>query len=438
MSDFFWAVGIEDTNVGWPVRGSGSPLDEYELTQHDREWRDDLQRAADAGANAIRWGAPWYRVNPEPGVWDWSWCDQVIDRAVALGLEVILDLVHYGTPTWLRDSFTDPAYPDAVADYAGRAAHRYRGRIRHYTPLNEPLVTASFTGARGIWPPYGSGDADWARVVVGVADGIQRSARAIRAADPDAVIVHVEATHLWSTVDPSLSSHLEELELRNYLPTDLVLGRVDAAHELHPWLLDHGVEQAALDRLRAQATRIDVIGLNYYPELSARELIRVGDQIVGVAEDGGSEGLVALIRGFAERYGLPILVSETAVEGDPQHLVEWMDEALRCVLGLRAEGVELIGVTWWPLFDFVDWSWASDGAVVEEFWVRIDGVPSPVVPPQRAEGISAYLRPMGLYRLRDEAGLLRRDPTAAVDRFRQLASALPARLKELERTQAPR
>ena len=46
------------------------------------------------------------------------------------------------------------------------------------------------------------------------------------------------------------------------------------------------------------------------------------------------------------------------------------------------EGLPIVGVTWWPFIDFVDWSWASGGSVVEEFYRR-DGEgqqPHPVAP----------------------------------------------------------
>ena len=33
------------------------------------------------GRNGMRYGFPWYRINPAPGVFDWSWTDQVVDYA---------------------------------------------------------------------------------------------------------------------------------------------------------------------------------------------------------------------------------------------------------------------------------------------------------------------------------------------------------------------
>ena len=63
-------------------------------------------------------------------------------------------------------------------------ASRYRGVIGAYTPLNEPLVTASFCGLRGVWPPYLSGDDGWAARCRAVAAGVQASVRAIRDGGP--------------------------------------------------------------------------------------------------------------------------------------------------------------------------------------------------------------------------------------------------------------
>ena len=60
-----FAVGIEDTFVPQEYPGRRR-LDEYELTQHYHLWHDDLGLASATGAEMIRWGIPWYRVEPEP------------------------------------------------------------------------------------------------------------------------------------------------------------------------------------------------------------------------------------------------------------------------------------------------------------------------------------------------------------------------------------
>lgn len=112
---FIWATGIEDSFVP-QTRGHFHSLDEYELMGHYEHWREDLALVRDAGLNAVRWGVPWYRCQPEEGRFDWSWTDEVIPYIVEdLGILPIIDLMHYGCPLWLQGEFANAAYPLAVA-----------------------------------------------------------------------------------------------------------------------------------------------------------------------------------------------------------------------------------------------------------------------------------------------------------------------------------
>src|ERR671933_2935802 len=102
---FIWATGIEDSFVP-QTRGKFRRLDEYELIGHYDHWREDLALVRDAGLGAVRWGVPWYRVEPEDGRFDWSWTDQVIPYVVEeLGVTPIIDLIHYGCPHWMPRAF---------------------------------------------------------------------------------------------------------------------------------------------------------------------------------------------------------------------------------------------------------------------------------------------------------------------------------------------
>ena len=49
-------------------------------------------------------------------------------------------------------SLADPEFPEKLAEYAGAVAKRYPW-IGHYTPVNEPLTTARFSGWYGLWYP---------------------------------------------------------------------------------------------------------------------------------------------------------------------------------------------------------------------------------------------------------------------------------------------
>src|SRR5690606_6350932 len=175
-----FAVGIEDTFV--PQGGPGErPSDEYELTEHYARWHSDLALASEAGAELVRWGVPWYRIQPEPDRWDWDWLDRVMDRFAELGLRPIVDLMHYGTPLWMERQFAHPDYPRLVAEYSARVAERYAHLgVGDYTPVNEPMIHAQFAGEYAYWPPYLSGPAGLSAIVAQIARGFVLAQHAVR------------------------------------------------------------------------------------------------------------------------------------------------------------------------------------------------------------------------------------------------------------------
>ncbi len=435
---FTWLVGIEDTCVYPPHGVDAPPLDEHALTGHDRMWKQDLTLARDLGATAIRYGASWPRAHRAPGTFDWTHLDQVLPHAVDhLGLTVIADLVHYGTPTWLPDGFADPGFPAALAEFAAGFAARYRGTVDHITPLNEPLTTASFCGLRGIWPPYRTGLDGWTQVTVNIAQAVAAATHAVRVVNPGATIVHVEAALPVTTGDPALLADADELTRMAYLPTDLALGRVDLAHPMRAWLHRHGADDAALDGLIAHPAHVDVLGVNYYPNLSPRQLVLHDDRVVQLCIDGGAPMLVEVLRHFEARYRLPLAITETSIEGDDTTRSTWLRDAADTAVELAADGLDLRAFTWWPLFDFVDWSYTADGTSVEEFLVahtdangnRVISVQPPLGDP--AQGITPFLRRMGLAELHAlPDGTLDRRQTLAADLFTTLARVAPTERHE--------
>ena len=184
--DFLWATGIEDTFVPQSRPGHRA-LDEYQLMGHYEHWRQDLALVRDLGLKLVRWGVPWYRVEPfQPGAYDWSWTDQVIPYMVEeLGIAPIVDLMHYGCPFWLRREFASPEYPAAVASYATAFAQRYRDQVHWYTPLNEPIVTALYCGQRGLWPPYLRSENGYVHILLQAIEGIIETSAALLSVNPD-------------------------------------------------------------------------------------------------------------------------------------------------------------------------------------------------------------------------------------------------------------
>jgi beta-glucosidase len=368
---FCWATGIEDTFVPQPRRGL-RPLDEYELTQHYTQWRTDLDLVAESGARAVRWGIPWYQVQPAPGEWDWRWTDQVLDTMVNVkGITPILDLMHYGTPLWLADSFADPCYPEHVATYAAAVATRYKSLVQYYTPLNEPTINAHMCGREGEWPPYLTGEAGYVRVMLNLARGIILTVNALRGEQPGMRTVQVEALwHNW-TRDESLKARVEQDMAQQFLGFDLATGRVNETHSLYPYLRENGASEPELAWLRENGVNFDIFGANYYPWSYGEKAARKNGGLYTIRRRTHGATLSTVVKAAWDRYGLPIMITETSAKESVEGRARWMDQTITAVHDLREMGVAVVGYTWFPLFTMLDWKYRTGTRPIDDYLLHL-------------------------------------------------------------------
>ncbi len=389
---FVWGVGIESSTL------PHLDVDQFEWTGHNAVWRDDLTRVAEEmGIGTLRYAIPWHYIEPERGRFDWSIADERIEACNELGLSLMLDVMHFGTPRWLGQAVGDPEFPESLERLAGAMAERYRGRVGAWCPINEPLVTSLFSGDFGFWPPHGRKWRGYMPVLSRIAVACSRAMRAIRSGDPSTPIFICDAADHFQTRDPSLQAECTLRNLRRFLLLDLIAGRVDAAHPLREWVTAYGMSELDLDWFRAHPQRPDLIGLDYYPH-SDWQLERGHHEAVRQRRADTPIGLYGLAQAYFASYGLPMMVTETSIEGKPINREVWLERLVEDTARLREEGVPLVGLIWWPAFDHMDW----DGALTHRV---------------------GKLHEVGLYKLvRQTDGTLRRTRTPLADAFAKLAA----------------
>jgi beta-glucosidase len=369
---FLWAVGIEDTFITAPHARTGRTLDEYELTRHYERWREDIALMSRLGVRCARYGVPWHRVQPSPNVWSWGFVDAALEHMLALKIDPIVDLVHYGLPSWMEGAFLHPDYPRYVAEYAARLAERFRGRVRWYTPLNEPRITAWYCGRLGWWPPYERSWSGFVALMLAICQGVVETVRALEQVDPEIVPFHVDATDLFDTDDPSLAPEARRRQEIVFLALDLISGRVDRRHALWDWLLDHQADEQILATFLHQPLDLPLIGLNLYPIFTSKRLLRDAKGRLRIRMPYASGDLVEKLgRLYFERYGALLMVSETADKGSPERRLRWLRQSVSAVRSLRADGIPLVGYTWWPMFALVTWAWRQGLRPLQEHLLQM-------------------------------------------------------------------
>jgi glycosyltransferase involved in cell wall biosynthesis len=272
--------------------------------------------------------------------------------------------------------------------------------------MNEPLITAFFCGDVGIWPPHGRGLTSYMTVLSRVAQATSRSIRALRQSMPDVEIVlcdaleHATAETESCRENPDLLKRMmDDVELRmnrRHVVLDLISGRVDSEHPIRPWLTQHGFPASDLNWFLRNPARIDVLGLDYY-EHSEMDIYAHNDHWRQRVPDNLA-GLYASVRDYWNRYQLPMMITETNCCGDDDERREWLEFTLNDIHRLRAEGIPVIGYTWWPLVDHLDW----DGALLHQI---------------------GKIHRVGLYNLeRASNGEMRRTPTRILEAYRQMVA----------------
>lgn len=402
MENFRWATGIEGSFI--PHLG----IDQFEWTQHDRFWEDDFRRVADLGLTWLRYPIPWHILESSRGSWDWSWTDKRFAFAQKLGLNLMIDLVHFGVPAWLPQAFADPALPEALEKFASQFASQYRHTARSICPINEPLITTLFCGDIGLWPPYGKGLSNYMTVLSRVAQGYVRATQALRSIIPDVEIFSCDALEVAVTYEDSdettspflrepLKRDVARRMERRHIVTDLSMGLIDSRHPLHDWMIEHGFSRFDLEWFRQNAVKIDVIGLDYYSHTEV-ELYTSPEGYYRQRIPLVPIGLYRAAKDYWERYRLPLMITETSACGNDHAKIEWLEQMTADIRKLREEGIPVIGFTWWPLVDHLDW----DGAMLHQI---------------------GHIHPVGIFQLEPDAhGALQRHRTGLADRFREMAA----------------
>jgi beta-glucosidase len=341
---FVAATGIE---CSAPVIEGGVRMDELEKTGHYERFARDFQLVTELGVRHLRYGIPFHRVNPAEGRFDWSFVDQALDACRRGGITPIVDLMHFGVPDDIGD-YQNPALPERFRRYADAFAERYAW-VRHYTPVNEPLITAAFSARHGYWNERLTDERSFVRALLHVSRCVVLASEAIRARRPDAIFMQSDSCEYHHAADPAAIATADlENELR-FVPFELVYGL-----ELPPIAANHLLAYGATDADLAWfgergSTDGAICGNDYYAN---SEIEHLADG--SVRRPGVRLGYYHLARQYHDRLGVPVMHAETNAE-EPG-AVDWLTRQWTDVLRLRREGFPIRGFTWYGLINHVDWN----------------------------------------------------------------------------------
>ncbi len=404
-----WA-GVECT----VNRIQNSYFDQTELSGHHvRE--EDLERIASLGVSSVRYPALWEHVSPNhPDERDWSFLDRRVPKLKELGVTPIAGLVHHGSgPSYT--SLVDESFPEGLAQHARAVAERFPW-LDAYTPVNEPLTTARFSGLYGIWYPHGRDDATFIRCLLNQCKGTALAMLEIRRVNSAARLIQTEDLgKIHATRKLRYQSEFENE--RRWLSWDLLCGKVDRHHRLWSYLRKFGASEEEILWFKDNGCSPDVLGLNYYvtserfldddvsqyPEHligSNGKQSYVDVEAVRVRREGIA-GAGAMLTEAWKRYGLPLAITEAHLGCTREEQQRWLLEVWKSATAAKEQGADVRAVTVWSIFGAHNW----DCLLAHEGGCYESGVFDLRAPEPRETGLARVVRSLATNQVPDEPAL---------------------------------
>jgi len=342
----FWIGGFECSTHRLPRRKAlgrfaGQRLDLISSTRHDEFAFEDYSRLQEAGIRTVRDGVRWHLIEATPYRYDFSSLLPMLRAARETKTQIIWDLFHYGWPD--RLSIWGSEFVDRFARFARATAKvifEETGGPLFITPVNEISFVSWGGGDAGFLNPFakGRGPELKAQLVRAAIAAVE----AVREVDPAARITLAEPIiHIAPDPDyPEEAPAAEAYRQAQFQAWDMIVGK------LNP-------------ELGGRTDYLDVIGVNYY---SNNQWIHQDPNLPPSRRR--QSGLLPpshplhrpireMLREVYERYGRPVFIAETGIEGDARP--SWLRYIGQEARAAAAAGVELEGLCLYPIIDYPGW-----------------------------------------------------------------------------------
>jgi beta-glucosidase len=329
-------------------------------------WREDFDRAAEAGQNAHRLSVEWSRIQPQPDKWDEDALERYRTMLRGLrerGITPMVTLHHFTDPLWLyeRNSWEDKAVVPLFEKYVRKVVDALKEYCTLWCTINEPNIYALFGYVTGDFPVPHRGLDMAMQVIVNMLRGHAAAYHAIHQAQPESRVGY--------------ALHYRPMAARNpWSPLDVLMRniRYQAVNMGFPSAISTGVMKSPIKRAavpEAKGTQ-DYLGLNYYSVdtvwfnlFKSRELFTDS----GYPKDADMsdtnflanipEGLYASIKWAVRTYpNLPIIISENGVEDEDDHMrPRYISQHIHQMWRAVNFGWPVKGYFHWSLVDNFEW-----------------------------------------------------------------------------------
>ncbi|MGV3772405.1 MAG: family 1 glycosylhydrolase, partial [Verrucomicrobiales bacterium] len=297
-----------------------------------------------------------------------TWAAERLQTLREHQVEPIVGLLHHGSgPS--DTSLVDPAFPQKMARYASKVVRQFPW-IKYWTPVNEPVTTARFSGLYGHWYPHHRNVHSFALALYNEIEGTRLAMEEIRKVNPSAQLVQTEDMgKTYST--PLLEYQATFDNARRWLSFDMLFGWVDKHHDLWKFLIKAGLAEKDLLRLVDRPCPPDILGINHY--VTSERFLDEKLENYPTRTHGGNglhpyadlsavrlvtphvAGPSGILQEVWDRYKTTIAVTEAHLGCTREEQLRWIMEVYTAATKLKENGADIRAVTIWSMLGAFDW-----------------------------------------------------------------------------------
>ncbi|MBI9043369.1 MAG: glycoside hydrolase family 1 protein [Anaerolineaceae bacterium] len=328
-------------------------------------WKEDFDRAQESGQNAHRLSIEWSRVQPARDRWDENALDyyrEMIRGLVNRGITPMVTLHHFSDPIWLMEQggWENDDTPILFEKYVYKVVQALKEYVNLWVTINEPNIYTYFGYLEGTFPPGKKSPKSAYIVMRNLLRGHTAAYHCIHRAQIESrvgIAHHIQVfkpARTWSPLDKWITN----LHARNFnlsFADTLINGKFRFLFKS--------------EKIKEAINTQDFFGLNYYSTSLVRFSALAFSEFLGKhsfppdTEISPSnfianvpEGLFTALK-WAQRSGLPILVTENGIEDASddlrrRYLVEHLNQLWRAY---SFHNTPIIGYFHWSLLDNFEW-----------------------------------------------------------------------------------
>ena len=331
---------------------------------------DDIEHIAQLQIKKLRYPILWEKHQPEKdGNINWSWTTKQLSKIREKNIDVIAGLLHHGSgPAYTN--LADENFPYYLAAYAKKVAEQFPW-IEYYTPVNEPLTTARFSGLYGVWYPHQNNSKAFTQMLLNQMKATVLAMQEIRKFNPNAKLVQTE--DLGKTYSTKKLKYQADFENeRRWLSFDLLCGKVNKEHPMWGYLKWLNIPIKELEFFLKNACAPDIFGFNHY--LTSERYLDHRINLYPPHTHGGNGsdhyadveavrvnideeiGIHVLLKEAWERYRQPIAITEVHLHCHREEQLRWFAHVWKVCNNLIDEGVNIKAITSWALLGSYGWN----------------------------------------------------------------------------------